>query len=32
MYAHGMARYDFPECGGETIYEAFPEGITRGLF
>lgn len=23
---HGSFRVDFPECGGETIYEASPEG------
>lgn len=23
---HGRFRVDFPECGGETIYEAYPNG------
>lgn len=27
---HGEFRVDVPECGGETIYEAFPNG--DGLF
>jgi hypothetical protein len=34
MYVHGMVRYGaiFPKCGGETIYEAFPEGIRGDCF
>lgn len=27
---HGHFRVDFPDCGGETIYEASPEG--GGIF
>jgi hypothetical protein len=29
---HGEVRCDFPGCGGETIYEAFPEGIRGDCF
>lgn len=27
---HGRFRVDYPHCGGETIYEAYPEG--DGIF
>lgn len=23
---HGVFRVDYPDCGGETIFDAFPEG------
>jgi hypothetical protein len=29
---YGEVRCDFPECGGKTIYEAFPEGIRGDCF
>jgi hypothetical protein len=27
---HGRFRVDYPDCGGETIYEAYPDG--DGIF